>query len=403
MGKKNHKVVFDARFCQATLNSKEDLISALNIQLVSYLVSLQNVVDCKHYVRSYNLQFFSQQAIKDTVSLVSCLDFLQGKDFMKYCKATCGKLNISRIATLLQGDLDFLTDTLNLFKKFFEFRESGNFVSNKIRKFFKEQSVGIRHGRGVRQLTRKGVDGKEEPGLLDQFRKISEEQFKKAAAVYLEEEKKEANNNVIRKAGQKMAKARRLRDAGDRPNSTHLVKTMAPRTDSGLDTGRILTSPAPPAASSKAQPTSPVLPQPQQKPGEESQRKRTAASFSNPKSFETYSLIHIERKDQSPHHVYPVQFQPIDFDSCTKVFQSRGGVNPDLYNDLHFEISPRLFYLRLYGDHRVEISNIPLQYMLADFNEEAMESVRTDLVKSFRIDADNWESVENKMPGFKKS
>lgn len=58
--------------------------------------------------------------------------------FKKKCKNVCKLLNVSKINWLIEGDFEFLIDAINLFEKFFENKESGNFISMKLRLFFKK-------------------------------------------------------------------------------------------------------------------------------------------------------------------------------------------------------------------------------------------------------------------------
>lgn len=39
---------------------------------------------------------------------------------------------------MIEGDFEFLIDAVNLFEKFYDFKESGNFISMKLRMFFKK-------------------------------------------------------------------------------------------------------------------------------------------------------------------------------------------------------------------------------------------------------------------------
>ena len=94
---KTKRLTFDAAFCQETIQNFGEIINALNIQLVTYLVALQNLVDCKHYVKSYNLRFFASSRIKSTVDLIECLDVIKSKEFVKKCKNTCAKLSLARV------------------------------------------------------------------------------------------------------------------------------------------------------------------------------------------------------------------------------------------------------------------------------------------------------------------
>lgn len=58
--------------------------------------------------------------------------------FKKNCKNVCKVLNVSKINWLIEGDFEFLIDAINLFEKFFDYKESGNFISMKLRLFFKK-------------------------------------------------------------------------------------------------------------------------------------------------------------------------------------------------------------------------------------------------------------------------
>ena len=56
---------------------------------------------------------------------------------MKSCKEVCETLKLSKIIETIEGDFEFVIDSVNLFEKFFEFKESGSFISMKLRAFFK--------------------------------------------------------------------------------------------------------------------------------------------------------------------------------------------------------------------------------------------------------------------------
>lgn len=135
---KTKKVQIDGQFCQSFLKEHEELVQMLNIELVEYLSSLQNVVDCNHYLRSYNLKFFEPRKVQFTKEIGQCMNNLASKKFLEVCKTTCENLMLSKINVLFEGDFEFLVDAVNLFEKFFEFKESGSFISMKLRLFFKK-------------------------------------------------------------------------------------------------------------------------------------------------------------------------------------------------------------------------------------------------------------------------
>ena len=61
--------------------------------------------------------------------------------FKKNCKNICKQLNVSKINSFIEGDFEFIIDAVNIFEKFYENRESGNFISMKLRMFFKKFMV----------------------------------------------------------------------------------------------------------------------------------------------------------------------------------------------------------------------------------------------------------------------
>ena len=67
-----------------------------------------------------------------------CLDRINSKKFMDFCRPVCNLLLLSKINYYIEGDFEFIVDAVNLFEKFYEFKESGKFVSMKLRMFFKK-------------------------------------------------------------------------------------------------------------------------------------------------------------------------------------------------------------------------------------------------------------------------
>lgn len=110
----------------------------MNIRLLKYLKIMQNVVDCNHYLKSYSLKFFELSKVRLEGNVRKCLNNLSSKKFLTICRKTCSQLQISKINYLIEGDFEFLIDAINLFEKFYEYKESGNFISMKLRMFFKK-------------------------------------------------------------------------------------------------------------------------------------------------------------------------------------------------------------------------------------------------------------------------
>lgn len=132
-------VTLNAEWCQNTLKNHQKSIRLFNIRLINYLKVLQNVVDCNHYLKSYDLSFFEKSKDVLAMNVDKCLKSVASPvEFKKNCQHVCSKLSISKINWLIEGDFEFMIDAINLFEKFFEFKESGNFISMKLRMFFKK-------------------------------------------------------------------------------------------------------------------------------------------------------------------------------------------------------------------------------------------------------------------------
>lgn len=135
---KQKKISLDNTYCKSMLKDNIKNIKLFNQQLLKYLQILQNVVDCNHYLKSYNLKFFETSKVVLSSQTNTCLNNLASKKFMKHCKKVCEKLQLSKINYIIEGDFEFLIDAINLFEKFYQFKESGNYISMKLRMFFKK-------------------------------------------------------------------------------------------------------------------------------------------------------------------------------------------------------------------------------------------------------------------------
>ncbi len=131
-------MVIDAGFCQEFIQNNEESIKIQNVEIIDYLSNLQNVVDCAHYSKSYNLKFFDKHKTKMATEISKCLNNIGSKKWFESCKETCQNIDLSKINGFVEGDFEFLIDAVNLFEKFFEYKESGNFISIKLRMFFKK-------------------------------------------------------------------------------------------------------------------------------------------------------------------------------------------------------------------------------------------------------------------------
>jgi len=53
-------VTYNSEWCQQTLKTHAKTIRLMNVKMISFLKTMQNVVDCQHYLKSYDLSFFEK-------------------------------------------------------------------------------------------------------------------------------------------------------------------------------------------------------------------------------------------------------------------------------------------------------------------------------------------------------
>ena len=107
----------------------------LNLDLMEYLINLQNVVDCKHYQKSYNLHFFDELQIQKANQVSNCLQFIDTSKFSEFCSPICDKIKISKITEDIEGDYEFLNEAYNNFDQFLYIQDDGFLLNDKTRKF----------------------------------------------------------------------------------------------------------------------------------------------------------------------------------------------------------------------------------------------------------------------------
>lgn len=140
--KKNpYKVMMDSNFCRTYIDQRQDEIKLLNVELIDYMKMVQNVVDCVHYTKSYNLNFFDESRLEFAARTTECLQSTEGPDFLVKCQPLCQQLSINEVIPMAEGDFVFLNNAVTLFEKFFSYQEKGRFISMKLRLFFKRFEI----------------------------------------------------------------------------------------------------------------------------------------------------------------------------------------------------------------------------------------------------------------------
>ena len=395
--RKNKRVMFDGSFCKNVLENKGNMINMLNVQLVSYLVSLQNLVDCKHYVKSFNLDFFSSKKVKSTVELINCIDFLQSKDFLKHCKLTCAELNLSKVVSLIQGDYEFFMDAVNLFQKFFDFQETGNFISTKLRTFFKNHVINVQNNQlPDRKLNKnkqknKGAFKIKNRHVLNKFKQISSDQMKRMKLIFKTGKKEEENKAFMSKLKpiRNLMDLKMLADDGVPENKVQKINGKKPDVEktnnkikkkSSLKIMKVRNSKKTERILHGENKTDPIA-----------KGVKSAKLVFDKNSLETYNLIHLSLKREKIEHVYKVQPPPIDFDRAHKIFRNGVGINPEFYWGLKYGLDQHVLYRILYGEKKTEKANIPLEFFLSDFTDDKVMENKSDMSTDFKIDVLNYE------------
>lgn len=334
---KTPNVLMRGEFCQEILKANEPIIKLFNVELIEYLVSLQNLVDCTHYIKSFNLKFFDEKKQKMMGEISECLNNLESSNFLKSCQSTCEQLKISKIVDLIEGDFEFLIDAVNLFEKFFELKESGNLVSMKLRKFFQRFVVP---------------------------RKLSNTQ----QSLFLEKVNKdvESTRKLIQKKPSKIHKKKAKAHKKAQKKSKHEPKSKA-----HLSKGRLLAEAPKPAQSSSNSTNSTAT------------TKRTAKLVFNRDLFHFYEEITIAGPEKGQ-LVFRINEPPVDIDNIPKAFGIGTGVNPLEYNT-KFELPQETFYKMLFSYRKPDVPDTNLLFFLVDFNSQNHALFKEDLTTHFKV------------------
>lgn len=348
-------IVYSQTFCKNMLGGFQNIIRLLNIDLVNYLISVQNLVDCTHYIKSFKLRFFDERRQRGVSEVTNCLSNLESQNFGNACASTCQKLQISKITDLIEGDFEFMIDAVNMFEKFFELKESGNQVSMKIRKFFQQFVIPrkLTGAQADRFLAKLKNTVQNLPGIPQQVKVKADEGVSK---------------KQTRKLQQKKVKSK-----------VHLHQ------------GRMLQSAPPPPA------------QPNFNQGQQFSQnwqfqnqtnqtfngtnftfyKRTARLRFNRDLFRFYDEISVVSADKGP-LIYQIAQKPIDIDALLKSFSPDGGIDPLTYNT-KFSMNSVAFYKSLFDSRASDKIDTSLMYFLSDFNNKTKNDTVQDLTRYFKM------------------
>jgi len=410
---KDRKVTIDAEFCQSFLKDHEELVQMLNIELVEYLESLQHLVDCNHYLRSYNLKFFDTRKQEFAKEIGQCINNLSSKNFLKTCKTTCENIMLSKINVLFEGDYEFLIDAVNLFEKFFEYKESGNFISMKLRLFFKKFVIPRKLNAQKKARFLKELRKREAETAHRKLTQINKKLDKSKQAAITEDgsQNMPTMQNAMPVRNVKRVKGQRRSSGVRERNLIQVVdaeKEVSKLKDDGVDKkaetpslgkGRVLSS-------NNQQGNQQGSQQDQGKNNNGSQdgnnngqgqgsghgqghgshkKIKKAQLIYNKELFNFYSEIKVIIPTEKQ-YIFKVRPQPFDIDKFTKTFDMANGINPGKFlGSMKFNLPPGVFYKQLFSYRKPDQPDPNLLFFLTDFTPKMLEDLKLDLTEKYKL------------------
>lgn len=408
---KSRQLQMDSEFCKEMIENHQDAMKIFNVDLINYLEALQQVVDCTHYVRSYKLEFFDRSKSKISKAVSKCIGNLGGKDFLKNCNDVCQTMKLSKVIETIEGDFEFVIDAVNLFEKFFEFKESGSFISMKLRAFFKRFVVPRNQSRKEvyrflhdvehHMLTKKA--------RLKHIKLKMQMSKKRAAKAKAKGKKKKGAKKKSAKAAKppvKAASARKLMDI-DHPSEGSGLMDMVPSsaassvedTKSELDhkmmeglekegiKQRVLAAKAgaKPAKKAGAKGKAPARKTKDTK-GKPKKKKKYAKLVFNKELFNFYNELHIKKPEPEERKVFRLRPMPVDVDELKKVFATETGLNPAKYmGNTKFNMDQATLYRLLFNHVNNDKPDVEVMMFLNDFTEKYKDQIEKDVDTPFKI------------------
>lgn len=329
-------VSFNLDYCQDSLKENKNLLKLLNIELVKYIRTVQNVVDCVHYSRSFGLRFPRPDKTQLMNGMVTCIEGMDGSRFKVACQNICQQIKFGQIVPLIDGDVDFLQEIVLVFNRFLRYKESGNVISMRLRGFFKRFRIPRRLTRSRRK---------------NFFKNLVSRPPKQTG------KKHERSLRLI-------SSPRKLIDssAHKRPVKSQKAAIMAQsgsQAEASLKAGRFLQNFE--NVSSINQPRKVnYTPLPKNVP---------APSFDKTLR-EFYTEVEIPRIDTPRETVYRIRGPPIFFPRFEMNWIEDGGISYEYYNPTRFNMSRRTLNRLLYSYRKPEMPDTKLTMFLMDFTTD---------------------------------
>lgn len=377
---KNKRILVDQLFCRSLLKENKKIIFTFGVLLTKYLQDVQALVDCHHYLNSFDLEFLRPEKVKIKDDLMVCLNRLGGKMFMKSCRDICENLSLSKINPIIEGDFNFLIETVNIFEKFLQMKESGNMISMKLRNYFrrfqiprkltlKKKNEFIRKlrmtktkhvSKGFLKLKQRGIQLLKDEMKLD---KKAEKEFKSLYNFEMPKSKKKDDRELSQIITKKTNKA------------------FQTEPELKLGEGRLL-------ANKK------------KKRGKPDKKKLKYAKLVYDKELDNFYKEISIRFLKEKAFIFHVPKTPIDIENLKKIYVKNSGINPLHYNGLtNFGMKHEKFYLSLFKYRKSDRSDPNLIFFLNDFTKKKKLGVMKILTTPFKMVGKKKKSKKKKGKG----
>lgn len=397
---KSKQLQMDSGFCEEMLENHQDAIKTFNVDLINYLKTLQNVVDCTHYVRSFNLEFFDRSKEKLSKGVTKCLSSLGSKEFLKQCKNMCESLKISKVIETIEGDFEFVIDAVNLFEKFFEFKESGSFISMKLRAFFKRFVVPRAKSkksvkRYLEDIEHNTIGNK--ANKLEQNNENDSSKQTKTVSKAVEERKllltPNPENPQMGEALMNMIP--QLPDVN--PPSNMNTKIVMDGNELNKEDNSVSANNIDQRVLSEAAAGGEKKPEGNQGAGGtdangnkkvmKPPKKKFAKLVYNKELFNFYNELHIKKPEPEERKVFSLRPMPVDVDELKKIFATNTGLDPRKYmGTTKFDMDQATLYRLLFNHVDNDKPDVEVMMFLNDFTEKYRDEILKDIENNYKIE-----------------
>ena len=132
---KSKKLSLDSTTCMQQIRTNKDYVAALNVDLVNYFESLQNLLDCAFYEKSFEFPFLFEYQESFKVHTKNCLELFDedSNEMIDQCAPFCEQMNIAGISRHFEGDPGFVLKAVDYYE---------NLVEEVIQKAEKRAKIG---------------------------------------------------------------------------------------------------------------------------------------------------------------------------------------------------------------------------------------------------------------------